>query len=57
LTADLEQEGNLSAGVAILEMSERQKPDTSAGIRGFCLGKGYKINKLSHDGVPEESLR
>ena len=54
ITADLEKEGNLSSGVTILEMSERQKSDTSSGIRGFSLGKRYKINKLSHEREPEE---
>ncbi len=40
ITADLEKEDNLSTGVTIVEISERQKPDTSSDIRGFSLGKG-----------------
>ncbi len=40
ITTDLEEERNLSTGMAILEMSERQQPDTSSCIISFSLGKG-----------------
>ena len=37
VAADLEEEGNLSAGMTVLKMGESQQADALSGI-GFCLG-------------------
>lgn len=46
--ADFEKEGNLSTGMAVLEMGECEQSDAHPGI-SLSFGKGKKIDGLRHE--------